>query len=545
MAARELPRLRVSAIDVDGGAWWSAVLGELAVEEVAPESAWRVGQRYTPRRRLEEIPVRPITVVAGATYLVTGGGGALGRRFAEELARRGAGHVVLAGRRAPSIDGPLAGVAEGVACDVADAGAVGELLSSLAARGKHPRGIVHAAGVLTPRRVGAEDPARFREALRAKVDGAWNFHGATQEGALDWLILVSSVATHLPVDGQSAYAAGNGFLDALAQARQRQGLPTTSVALGPTDEGMTQRLPRQERARLDDLGVAVLPAGEAVAAVCDAGVDRDTYGLYRLNASAQRRETGGGGLRAKLSAAAGADAPRVLRDGVMALVRRVLEIPEETRIEDDEPWASYGLDSLLALDLRELLSRELDVALPHSLAYDHPTLGELCGHLAETLGLAVSTPPAVTRAPAEVIAGDAIAIVGVACRLPGGAEDLDGLWRVLHEGRDPVVPIPPGRFDAGRSFEPWPPAAGKSYVRAAALLDAIDTFDAGFFGLSATEAASLDPQQRLLLETAWEALEDAGIAPDRLAGTRTGVIVGLTNHDYACLLYTSPSPRDS
>jgi acyl transferase domain-containing protein len=134
----------------------------------------------------------------------------------------------------------------------------------------------------------------------------------------------------------------------------------------------------------------------------------------------------------------------------------------------------------------------------------------------------------------------AIAIVGAGCRLPGGAHDLAGLARVLHNGVDPVAPIPTSRFDADSCHQAWPPAAGKSYARSAALVDDIDGFDAAFFGIAPGEAACIDPQQRMLLETAWEALEDAGLAPDRLVGSRTGVFVGITNHDYGDRLLAAP-----
>ena len=118
-----------------------------------------------------------------------------------------------------------------------------------------------------------------------------------------------------------------------------------------------------------------------------------------------------------------------------------------------------------------------------------------------------------------------IAIVGLGCRFPGGATDPERYWAMLEAGVDAVRELPAGR---------WPKAltADARAMRWAGLLDAVDGFDADFFGISPREAMSLDPQQRLLLEVAWEALENAGQPPASLAGSRTGVFVGISTQDY-------------
>src|SRR5262249_17262853 len=114
-----------------------------------------------------------------------------------------------------------------------------------------------------------------------------------------------------------------------------------------------------------------------------------------------------------------------------------------------------------------------------------------------------------------------IAIVGMGCRFPGGADGPDAFWELLHSGRDAVVEVPADRWDVDAFYHANPEAPGKTYVRYAAFLDHVDRFDAAFFGIAPREAAGIDPQQRLLLETAWEALEHAGIAPDQVAGSPT------------------------
>ncbi|HEU4625135.1 MAG TPA: beta-ketoacyl synthase N-terminal-like domain-containing protein [Steroidobacteraceae bacterium] len=128
-----------------------------------------------------------------------------------------------------------------------------------------------------------------------------------------------------------------------------------------------------------------------------------------------------------------------------------------------------------------------------------------------------------------------IAIVGIGCRLPGGIVDANGLWQLLSGAVDAVTEVPSSRWDADRLFDADPDAAGKMYTRAGAFVADVDRFDPYFFGIPPREAACMDPQQRLLLEVAWEALEDAGCDPSRLAGSDSGIFVGIGSHDYALL----------
>ncbi|HET9954840.1 MAG TPA: type I polyketide synthase, partial [Polyangiaceae bacterium] len=126
-----------------------------------------------------------------------------------------------------------------------------------------------------------------------------------------------------------------------------------------------------------------------------------------------------------------------------------------------------------------------------------------------------------------------IAIVGIGCRFPGGAAGPRAFWKLLEQGVDATCPVPLERWDARALYDPDPNAPGKCYTQRGGFLDQVSGFEPEFFGISPREAAGLDPQQRLLLEVTWEALEDAGIPADRLAGSATGVWVGLSLDDYA------------
>lgn len=128
---------------------------------------------------------------------------------------------------------------------------------------------------------------------------------------------------------------------------------------------------------------------------------------------------------------------------------------------------------------------------------------------------------------------ESIAIVGIGCRLPGGVSDVESFWSLLVEGRSGIVQVPDERWDIEHYYHPDPGAINRMVSRAGGFVERIQAFDARFWGISPREAARMDPQQRWLLEVAWEAIEDAGIAPSRLRGSRTGVFVGIASHDFA------------
>ncbi|MEU7436144.1 beta-ketoacyl synthase N-terminal-like domain-containing protein, partial [Streptomyces sioyaensis] len=210
--------------------------------------------------------------------------------------------------------------------------------------------------------------------------------------------------------------------------------------------------------------------------------------------------------------------------------------PRQT-IGDDSTFKDLGFGSLTAVELRNRLAKDTGLRLPSTLTFDYPTPGRVVDYLLGRLcGESPSAFPTVTSQPrvtGEFDSGEALAVVSMACRFPGGVVSPEGLWDVVVGGRDVVGGFPVDRgWDVEGLFDPEPGVAGKSYVRVGGFVDDVAGFDAGFFGISPREAAVMDPQQRLLLETAWEAVERAGIDPVALRGSSTGVFAGVMAQDY-------------
>ncbi|WP_226874931.1 type I polyketide synthase, partial [Microbispora sitophila] len=225
-------------------------------------------------------------------------------------------------------------------------------------------------------------------------------------------------------------------------------------------------------------------------------------------------------------------------DLVLSATAAVLGHADARSVAPDLSFKDLGLDSLGVVELRDALATATGLTVPATVTFEHPSPLALARHLLALSGggtTAPSAPPAPVSG--ERTADEPIAVVAMAGRYPG-ADSPEKLWELVLDGADAVTAFPANRgWDVEALHDPAEARPGTSVTGEGGFLHDADRFDAEFFGISPREAAAMDPQQRLLLEVAWEAFERAGVVPRSLAGTRTGVFVGMMPQDYGPRLH--------
>lgn len=345
---------------------------------------------------------------AEATYVITGGHGALGRSLAAYLLDHGAGAVALLSSGAhPAPEDPRI---HGYRADVADRAALAEALAAIRADLPPIHGIVHAAGVLDDATVHSLRADRIERVLRPKIDGARHLHELTAEDPLDLFVLFSSAAALVGNPGQAAYAAANAYLDAFALARRHDGRPGLSVQWGPFDDIGLAAARADRGARLADRGLTGIAAGEAwhalriflaerIAVTGYLGFDRrrwfDAYPDCAGQASWSRLydsgdgpaaapPAAGGRLRTALAEASADERRTLIQAEVTALAARVLRLPA-TDLDTAAPLRALGLDSLLGLELRNQLETTFALRLSATLLWTYGTTAALATAIDERL----------------------------------------------------------------------------------------------------------------------------------------------------------------
>jgi len=375
-------------------------------------------------------------IVPAATYLATGGFGGIGCQLLRWLVKRGARHVVLVGRHEPQSDAREAiawAEAQGARvvvrlADVANADAMVGLFREIASGMPPLRGVLHAAGVLDDGVLTEQNWDRFARVLAPKTVGSWLLHELTASSPLDFFIMFSSIAAILGAPGQANYAAANAFEDALAHERRRRGLPALSVNWGAWAEGMAVRDGLQERRR--KLGVEAMSAEEALKTLDYVMLEKPAQigiGLIRWNKivarsrdeasgrmagltgaedASQRKCAGGAPLLEHLGAAPESGRAAILMERIHNIATRVLGSPAGKKIDVLQPLQELGLDSLMALEFRNLLSAEVGQNLPSTLMFNYPALADVAAYVTGLLpgaGDPASSAPAPPAAPRDAL----------------------------------------------------------------------------------------------------------------------------------------------
>jgi len=380
-------------------------------------------------------------LVPNGAYLVTGGLSGLGLLTAGRLVERGARHLVLVGRRPASaaaqvrLDAMRAQGAQvrAVQADMSRADEVARVLAAIAQDGLPLRGVIHSAGVLEDGALLQQDWVRFVRPLGPKLDGSWALHVLTQDQPLDFFVLYSSMASVLGSSGQANHAAANAFMDALAAHRRALGLPALSIGWGAWSE-IGAAADRQVDQRVAARGIDVITPQHGLellevlmrAEPAHVGVfpvrwerflaSGDAHGPFVERLRGVVRGAAGKAAGPKPAAVAGGASlidelrqatPQRRRERLLGFVAehvaRVVDAPSAQAIDPRQPLNELGLDSLMAVELRNRLGTGLGLArsLPATLVFDHPTLEALAAYL-EALAVPAA-PPAPVAKPVDAV----------------------------------------------------------------------------------------------------------------------------------------------
>ena len=599
------PDVAYSVLDVDAlkrtdpvraGASLAQVMDRLAAGELSPlphtvwpfceiESAMDAmrAARHIGKNVLRMPPLAGGGLRPDRAYLVTGGLGGIGCAVARWLVEQGAGAVVLNGRRNPDPEAEAvirelreagADVRVEIA-DVTDFAAIDALLARIDEGPKPLGGVIHSVGVLSDGVIENQTWDRFEQVLWPKVLGAWHLHQSTRTRELDLFVLFSSGIGVVGNPGQSNHSAANAFLDQLAAHRRALGLPGQSIAWGAwSGIGEAEEQRERIRRRFDHTAAEWITPEQGIEALdrlvrqdvtapmvtaTDWSIVAEEFGTpppffdeLLATRKVRHRQTeepaASSGLMAQLREAPSEEKRNLLEAFIQQELQSVLHLPSPPSATVG--FFDVGMDSLMAVELRNRLNRAFagEYTTSNTIVFDYPSTAELAGHLAaeiETLTGAPRVPEKPVAQPRRQTTEtdrEGIAIVGMACRFPG-APDVSTYWEQLLAGADLVT-------EGRTGVDYWldrvgDPEADHPAYRWGGYVGGLELFDARFFGLRPIAAEAMDPQQRMLLETSWQALEDAGIDPEDLRGSRTGVFAGLNASEYRDLMIASGSDGGS
>lgn len=417
----EHPELNCARIDLDPRetiqSQVNTLFNEISSEEREDQVAWRGESRYVPRlvaspdRQTDE---KSLNFREDATYLITGGLGALGLVIAPWMVEKGAKHLVLVGRRSPDeavrqklIELERAGAEVVVEqADVSDLESMTQVFRNIEHSKRSLAGIIHLAGSISDGLLLNQNWSNFERVMTPKVQGAWSLHQLTQNQPLDFFVLFSSVASLLGTPGQSNYAAANGFLDGLVHYRRAMGLPALSIHWGPISEvGMaaesgadlmaqkygvgslqtTQVLDSLEllMSGTDDTEVGVVPIEWLAWAerVAEWPFLADWQELTASMTATQREDDS---ILQQLKAASSEQRYGMLTEYIISKIANILAM-SASQIDVDQPIIDMGLDSLMAGELRNLLKKQLGGDIPFQEIFGGASTAQIAGWVNEQI----------------------------------------------------------------------------------------------------------------------------------------------------------------
>ncbi|MDT5008927.1 MAG: mycoketide-CoA synthase, partial [Mycobacterium sp.] len=444
---------------------------------------------------------------AAGTVLITGGTGMAGAALARHVVlNHGVSKLILLSRSGSGAVGAAELVAElenaGARVTVLAVDAADREALSAALTGVDLSAVIHAAGVLDDATVGSLTPERVDAVLRAKVDAAWNLHELTREMNLSAFVMFSSMAALVGGSGQANYSAANAFLDALVTQRRAHRLPAMSLGWGLWEQpsAMTAQLDAADLSRLGRSGIQALSVKDALSLFDDAMIVNEPYlAAARIDRAALRARAADNTLPPMFTDLVGptrrrADDTLLAARSKSALAQRLQSLtPDEQQttvldllrshmatvlgavepdgIDPELAFSDHGFDSLTAVELRNRLKAATGLTLSPTLIFDYPNPAKLAAFIrSELVELPrdVAVPASPTR---QGVAEDAVAVVGMSCRYPGGVDSPEGLWDVVASGRDVISEFPVDRGWDAEVFDPDPDAAGKCYTRWGGFVD--------------------------------------------------------------------------
>jgi len=522
-----------------------------------------------------------IKIHSDVTYLITGGLGGLGLKTCAMLIANGATNIVLVARNTPSTaamqliqEWRKNGITvQPMQADIANFTQVSAMFKTMLKTMPELKGIIHAAGSIDDALLQQQDFAKYQAVAAPKILGAWNLQQYVEQLSLklDFFVSFSSVVSLLGNVGQANYAAANAFLDLLAYYQRVKGINACTINWGSWAQiGLAAKMGDTNQVQLDASGLVAMQPEVAIQALekLFATNYKPQIGIMQVNWRRYLQQAVGSIGRTllqdfapldsktekksnlqsqskfvqQLIAASSIERKALMTEFLQNEVKKSLALNPKTVIDTKVGLASIGMDSLLAVEFKNKLLQTFgnlfNRALPATLIFNYPTIEVLTEYLLSDV-LDLEEKHTVQVSKKLHATNESIAIIGMSCKFPGGADNLDKYWQLLAAGKDAIIEVPHDRFNINDYYDPDPDAAGKMYPRGGGFINDVAEFDAEFFSISPKEALALDPQQRLLLEISWSALENARIIPESLARSNTGVFVGIISSEYQELLAKS------